>query len=162
MNEKQKAFVGIWEITDWTVTNLDSQEVVQFFDGEYTGNIIYTNTGWVSASLMDKRRPEVSNDRAMRYKMGDTVSASGCAGLSDEEYEYLTPFVLSAFGYVGYMGTFDADDEKVYHKTTSAGRPNHAGITLPRLYEFSDGGNRLKLWADAFGFRDTLIWTRVN
>ncbi|MEO0463359.1 MAG: lipocalin-like domain-containing protein [Pseudomonadota bacterium] len=162
MNDTKKPFVGVWEITNWTVTNLESGEVVQFFDGEYAGNIIYTEAGWVSASLMDKRRPDVSNDRAKRYRLGDLVSASGLKGLSDKDYEYLAPFVLSAMGYVGYMGTFDADDDTVYHKTTSAGRPNHAGITLPRHYEFSDGGNRLKLWADAFGFRDTLIWTRVG
>ncbi|MEM9085049.1 MAG: lipocalin-like domain-containing protein [Pseudomonadota bacterium] len=161
MTEFTRPFFGVWEIDHWTVTDLEKNEETEFFDGQYAGNIIYTETGWVSASLMDTRRPPVSNDRGMRYAMAERVATQGAAGLTDQQYEYLAPFILMAFGYVGYMGTFEADAEQVYHQTKTAGRPNHAGVTLPRFYTFADDEHRLTLWADAFGWRDTLVWTRV-
>jgi len=153
-------FVGTWIIKEWSVTNLSTNEVTPFFGGNFAGQIIYTADGWVSASLMEKNRPDVSTDRDRRYEIHSRLKAEGLAALSKEALDFLSPYTLSALGFVGYLGTYEADDVQVYHYVQSASRPNHVGITLPRHYRFED--NLLYLHADAFGWRDSLVWEKAN
>jgi len=160
MENQTDQFVGTWIIKEWTVTNLSTNEVIPFFGGNFSGQIIYTADGWVSASLMEKNRPDVSNDRDRRYHIHSKLKADGLATLSEEALDFLSPYTLSALGYVGYMGTYDTDEELVNHHIQSASRPNHVGITLPRYYRFDD--NLLYLHADAFGWRDSLVWEKAN
>ncbi|MCG8443323.1 MAG: lipocalin-like domain-containing protein [Caulobacterales bacterium] len=159
MNDYAKQFVGVWAVQAWTVTNLDTQEVTPVFEGRSAGHILYTADGWVCASLMEKDRPLISDDRTARYALHHKLRERGAGDLSTEEYAHVTPLALSALGYVGYFGPYDADDAQVHHHVRSAGRPNHVGVTLSRHYEFS--GDQLVLWGDAFGYRDRVTWRRV-
>lgn len=156
----ERQFVGVWELQDWKVTNLTTQDVMPYYGGRERGYIIYTADGWVSSSIVDSGRPVNTNDREARLDLVDALKQGGSAGLSDEQYEILTPFALSALGYLGYCGPYTADATHVHHEVRSAGRPSHMGLVLTRSYHFQD--DTLKLSGDAFGFRDTLLWKRIT
>ncbi|MEO0551533.1 MAG: lipocalin-like domain-containing protein [Pseudomonadota bacterium] len=159
MNDIEKQFVGVWDLRDWTHTNLSTGAVSQVHGGDYAGNLLYTLSGWVSVSLIEKTRPNVSEDRAARYALHAKLKYEGYSDLSDAEMEHLMPYALSAFGFISYFGTFEADDTEVRHLAITAARPNHVGQILPRKHIFKD--NMLTLYGDAGGFRDTLLWARV-
>ncbi|MEL7043103.1 MAG: lipocalin-like domain-containing protein [Pseudomonadota bacterium] len=156
----ERQFVGIWELQDWKVTNLTTQAVSPYYGGRERGFIIYTSDGWVSSSIVDTGRPMNTNDREARLELVDALNTSGSADLRPDQYEILTPFALSALGYLGYCGPYTADATHVHHEVKSAGRTSHMGLTLTRSYVFE--GDTLTLSGDAFGFRDTLLWKRIT
>ncbi|MEO1404952.1 MAG: lipocalin-like domain-containing protein [Pseudomonadota bacterium] len=156
----ERQFVGIWELQDWKVTNLTTQAVSLYYSGRERGFIIYTADGWVSSSIVDTGRPMNTNDREARLDLVDALNTSGSADLRPDQYEILTPFALSALGYLGYCGPYTADATHVHHEVKSAGRTSHMGLTLTRSYVFE--GDTLTLSGDAFGFRDTLLWKRIT
>ena len=153
-------FVGVWELQDWKVTNLSSGDVSTYYGGREQGFIIYTADGWVSSSIIDTGRPMNSTDREARLDLVAALQEKGSAELTPEQYDTLTPYALSALGYLGYCGPYTADENNVYHEVRSAGRPSHVGLTLPRTYAFD--GDTLTLSGDAYGFRDTLLWKRIT
>ncbi|CAN0483394.1 unnamed protein product [Discosporangium mesarthrocarpum] len=155
-----RQFVGVWELVDWRVTNLSTDEVSTYFGGREEGYIIYTADGWVSSSIVDTGRPMNSNDRDARLELVAKLESEGSASLTPEQHAELTPYALSALGYLGYCGPYTADADNVHHEVKSAGRPSHVGLTLTRSYRFED--DTLLLSADAFGFRDTLLWRRIT
>lgn len=159
MNEIEKQFIGVWELRDWTHTHLSTGAVTQVHKGNYAGNILYTLSGWVSVSLIETGRPPVSEDRAARYALHAKLKTQGYLDLSPGEMEHLIPYALSAFGFISYFGTFEADDIEVRHFATTAARPNHVGQMLPRKHSFHD--DTMTLWGDAGGYRDTLLWARI-
>lgn len=160
MTAFERPFVGIWELQDWQVTNLSSGNITPYYGGRERGFIIYTADGWVSSSITDTGRPVNTNDREARLNLVDALTDSGSANLTPDQYEILTPFALSALGYLGYCGPYTADATHVHHEVKSAGRPSHMGLTLTRSYTFAD--DTLTLSGDAFGFRDTLLWKRIT
>lgn len=160
MSNFERQFVGIWELQNWKVTNLSTENVTPYYDGRERGYIIYTADGWVSSSIVDTGRPMNTNDREARLDLVDALTTSGSADLRPDQYEILTPFALSALGYLGYCGPYTADATHVHHQVKSAGRTSHMGLTLTRSYVFE--GDTLTLSGDAFGFRDTLLWRRIT
>ena len=63
MNEETKQFVGTWELQAWSVVNVDSGQKRHAYGGNAVGHIMYTDDGWVSATLMETGRKAVSDDR---------------------------------------------------------------------------------------------------
>ena len=160
MNGFERQFVGIWELQDWKVTDLETGVVSPYYGGRERGYIIYTADGWVSSSIVDAGRPINTNDREARLELVDALRTSGSSNLTEQQYDTLTPFALSALGYLGYCGPYTADATHVHHEVKSAGRPSHMGLTLTRSYKFER--NLLTLSGDAFGFRDTLLWKPIT
>ena len=160
MTDYAQRFVGVWELADWKVTNLSNGDISAYFGGREKGYIIYTADGWVSSSIVDTGRPMNSNNRDSRLVLVSKLEAEGSGSLSAAEHAELTPYALSALGYLGYCGPYMADADHVHHQVLSAGRPSHVGLTLTRSYVFEQ--DTLLLSADAFGFRDALLWRRLT
>ena len=160
MSGFERQFIGIWELQDWKVTNLETGAVSPYYGGRERGYIIYTADGWVSSSIVDTGRPINTNDREARLELVEALRTSGSGNLTEQQYDTLTPFALSALGYLGYCGPYTADATHVHHEVKSAGRPSHMGLTLTRSYKFE--GDLLTLSGDAFGFLDTLLWKRIT
>ncbi|MEM9212487.1 MAG: lipocalin-like domain-containing protein [Pseudomonadota bacterium] len=160
MTDYVSQFVGVWRAKDWTVTNLATGEQTKYFDGRAEGFIAYSAEGWVSSSVIDTGRPMNTSDRDARTDLKAAIEANGCANLTPQQYETLTPFALSALGYMGYCGFYSADAENVYHDVQSAGRPSHMDLRLARTYTFD--GDTLRLTGDAVGFRDSILWERIR
>ncbi|MEO1568817.1 MAG: lipocalin-like domain-containing protein, partial [Pseudomonadota bacterium] len=116
--------------------------------------------GWVSSSIVDTGRPMNSTDRDARLDLVSALETAGSASLTEEQHDLLTPYALSALGYLGYCGPYTADNTHVHHHVKSAGRPSHSGLTLTRSYQFDV--DTLTLSGDAYGFRDTLLWRRIT
>ncbi|MEL6246252.1 MAG: lipocalin-like domain-containing protein [Pseudomonadota bacterium] len=160
MTDFTRPFIGVWELQDWKVTNLQTEAVTPYFDGRERGYIIYTADGWVSSSIVDTGRPMNSTDRDARLDLVSALETAGSASLTEEQHDLLTPYALSALGYLGYCGPYTADNTHVHHHVKSAGRPSHSGLTLTRSYQFDV--DTLTLSGDAYGFRDTLLWRRIT
>lgn len=156
----EEQFVGVWKLQDWSVVNLETSAVTEYFDGRASGYIIYTADGWVSSSIVDTGRPMNTDDRDARLDVQRAVAEHGSVSLTPQQHDVLGPFAMATFGYLGYCGPYTADATHVHHKVMSAGRTSHMGRTLTRSYDFSD--DTLRLIGDAFGYRDSLLWKRIT
>ncbi|MEM1402270.1 MAG: lipocalin-like domain-containing protein [Pseudomonadota bacterium] len=159
MNTFQKQFVGTWRLLSYSVTNLETGIASSVLGEDAQGHIIYTPEGWVSATLMARDRVHNSTDREARYSLKEKLLGGGIHDLTVEERNLALPFLLAAFGYIAYCGTFDADETHVHHYVNEAFFPAYVGKTATRAYSFE--ADRLSLKAEAFGGRDEVLWQRV-
>ncbi|MEO1568668.1 MAG: lipocalin-like domain-containing protein, partial [Pseudomonadota bacterium] len=91
MTDFTRPFIGVWELQDWKVTNLQTDAVTPYFDGRERGYIIYTADGWVSSSIVDTGRPMNSTDRDARLDLVSALETAGSASLTEEQHDLLTP-----------------------------------------------------------------------
>ena len=65
MNKKklERKFIGTWKLNKWVVSKPDGKETYPFL-GNVNGFLIYHPDGWMSATLMQKDRSHVSDNRS--------------------------------------------------------------------------------------------------
>lgn len=160
MNDFGKCFIGAWTLQDYQITNLETGAQSYPFGENASGHIIYTAEGVMSATLLNPNRTLHTTDRVTRLNFKTKLDAQGLSNLTDEENLVVLTYLEAAYGYVGYTGTFEADDNKVYHHVQNSFYPNFIGMSINRDYHFED--NLLHLTAEGGGLRDQLIWRRVE
>lgn len=132
-------FVGNWRLA--SIVNTDEKGVVT--PGRFTGGrIMYDAAGQMAAQLTNPDRP------ALPASPSDSQRAAAYAG------------------YVAYYGAYDIDaaTNKVTHRVEGSTNPNWPKTDLVRYFEFSDGGNMLKLSIRNAAGRTTgtLTWLRIR
>jgi len=132
-------FVGHWRLASFV--NIDDKGVVT--PSRFTGGrIMYDAAGQMAAQLTHADRP--------------ALPASPSDGLRAAAYA----------GYVAYYGGYDIDaaTSKVTHHVEGSTNPNWPKTDLVRYFEFTDGGNTLKLSIRNAAGRTTgtLTWTRIR
>ena len=138
--------VGVWELASYTVTNSDG--IASFpFGQQPRGQIVYTETGQMSAQLMRSD-----------YDLGSVSELDGPTALRE--------LGLSAF--FAYWGTFDVDEaaSTVTHEIEGCLYPDWVGASQVRNFRFEDP-DHLVLWAQLPDVSDPgdlfeLRWTRVR
>ena len=58
----EQNFLGIWELEEWVVEKPNAKKTFPF-SGKVNGFLMYHPEGWMSATLMQEDRKDVSNDR---------------------------------------------------------------------------------------------------
>ena len=140
MDKIEQKFIGVWELDEWVVEKPNGDKTFPF-SGNVDGFLIYHSEGWMSATLMQKNRDEVSLE-------GDLLNTT-------------KNYFLAANGYVSYAGEFNADDINVYHNIKTSLLPQWVGTTLTRRHEFTLKNKTLTLSAESNDFKDFLVWKKV-
>ena len=115
-----KDFVGTWKLVS-VDTRKDDGSLHR--SGKRTGYIIYSADGYMSVAFMKEGRPD--------FASGDIRG-----GTVEEKIEAFN-------GYISYSGTFQVEEDRVYHNIVVSLFPNWIGEKQERYYEFE--GDRLIL-----------------
>jgi len=132
-------FVGNWRMVSFV--NIDERGATT--PSRYTGGrIMYDAAGQMAAQLT----------YADRARLPTPSTEAGRA---------------TAYGsFLSYYGAYDVDDgaRKVTHHVEASTNPNWPGTDLVRYFEFTDGGNTLKLSIrnEAGRTTGTLTWARIR
>jgi len=162
MTQNLQKFHGVWKLTEWSVTQNATNTTRLPFGGHVDGHIIYSPDGWVSATLMEKNRPALSQDRLATGQLKQQLLSNPQAPLSQEEVSKVVPWFLAGFGYISYCGPFEIDDMNVHHHIQNSMMPQWVGTTLVRNFSFDEQGNQLTLSAEQEDTTDKLVWQRLN
>ena len=159
MNKKNlvQKFIGTWKLNKWVVSKPDGKETYPFL-GNVNGFLIYHPDGWMSATLMQKDRSHVSDNRSEISKIAYELKNNTV--LEEDTHEVVKNFFLAANGYVSYAGRYEADDTNVYHNVEVSLLPQWVNTTLTRKHKFSSENNMLELSAEFDGFKDILVWSK--
>lgn len=160
MTQNLHKFHGVWKLVEWSVTHIPSQTTRQPFGGNVDGHIIYTREGWVSATLMEKDRPTLSQDRLALSQLKKHLIQHPEQLLNEEEISQVVPWFLASFGYINYCGLFDVNGQTVHHRIRNSLTPQWVGTTLSRTYIFSNADKQLTLSASQGDTTDQLVWQR--
>lgn len=152
-------FHGVWQLADWSVRLADGRERYPF-GGDVEGYLVYHPHGWMSATLMERGRPDVSQDRFAVNALRKSLADNPTAQLDDTSLATLRDYFLAANGYIGYSGPFDIDERSVHHRVRVSLIPQWVGTTLSRTFDFDRDGDRLTLSAEQGDFTDRLVWER--
>ena len=68
MDKIEQKFIGVWELDEWIVEKPNGDKTFPF-SGNVDGFLIYHSEGWMSATLMQKNRTDVSNDKKNYIKI---------------------------------------------------------------------------------------------
>lgn len=159
MNKFERQFIGAWSLRDYKITDLSDGKTRPPFGDDAQGHILYTAEGIMSATIMKPGRTLHSASRAARLGFKVKLEQTGLDNLTVEENSIVQTYVEAAYGFIGYCGSFDADNEQVHHHIKQAIYPNFVGNTVTRTYRFEN--DQLRLTAEDSAFRDELIWQRV-
>jgi len=162
MTQNLQKFHGVWKLTEWSVTHNPSNTTRLPFGGHVDGHIIYSQDGWVSATLMENNRADLSQDRQANALLKKQLLSNPQEPLSQEDVSKVVPWFLAGFGYISYCGPFDIDDNHVHHHIQNSMLPNWVGTTLVRNFSFDEQGNQLTLSAEQDETTDKLVWQRLN
>ena len=159
MTARAGDFHGVWQLSEWTV-QLEGGDVRRPFGGDVEGYLVYSPAGWMSATLMARGRPQLSQDRLAMSKLRRTLQDDPQAQLDAADRLHLRDYFLAANGYISYSGPFDIDEHSVYHRVRVSFIPQWVGTTLSRTYAFDTDAGTLTLRASDPGAADTLVWAR--
>jgi hypothetical protein len=138
-------FVGAWRLVS-SEHRQDNGKVTYPLGQSAQGLILYTSEGYMSAALMDPRRPEFRSPELY--------------GGTDQEK------IAAMTGYVHYAGRFEVRDQFVIHHVDVSLFPNWIGTAQQRYFRFFDK-DKLELRTNPFsadGVRQTayLVWERAS
>ena len=149
-------FEGVWRLARWSVVGSDSEKEYLPFEGAVDGYLVYTREGWVTASLMQRSRAPVCDDRLQLRKMCDAVPAD------EQLIEQVWQWFLAGFGYVSYCGRFEVHNEQVHHHIETSLVPQWVGTTLTRDVRWNKDKSELQLLASGEILNDRLLWQRFG
>ena len=73
--ENINRFLGVWYLSEWSIQKPDGKIILPF-SGAVEGYLIYNQEGWVSATLMEKERPILSDNRSELTRLRDESNDS--------------------------------------------------------------------------------------
>ena len=160
MDKIEQKFIGVWELDEWVVEKPNGDKTFPFL-GNVDGFLIYHSEGWMSATLMQKNRTDVSNDRSKIAKISHLLKNDDEVSLEGDLLNTTKNYFLAAKGYVSYAGESTADNINVYHNIKIRLLPQWVGTTLTRRHKFTLKNKSLTLSAESNGFKDFLVRKKV-
>ena len=160
MDSLEEKFIGVCSLNAWTVIKPDGSKTHPF-SGNVEGLLIYHPSRWMSATIMQKNRKNVSDNRSDISKINHKLNNKTEIELDSNLLEIIKDFFLASNGYVSYAGEFNVDNINVYHNLKISLLPQWAGTILTRKYKFSSQNNILNLTAELNGFKDSLKWEKI-
>jgi hypothetical protein len=138
--ETRRQLLGAWKLVSWQQIHEDGSVAYPLGD-DAAGQLMYTDSGHVSAQLVRARQPRFASDDWQQ------ATADEMAGAWP--------------GYFGYFGTFsvDIDAGAVIHHVQAGWFPNVAETEQVRRFHFQDG--LLVLDAETAWGVVRIIWERT-
>jgi len=161
MGNEIENFYGVWKLSKWSSKHGPSQTERLVFGGNVDGHIIYSQDGWVSATLMEASRTAVSGDRLALGRLNKKIIDDPEASISEDDRDLIFPYFTAGFGYISYCGPFHLSGEKVHHQIVNSMIPQWVGTAQIRDYLFNEMGDQLTLSAQNGDTTDTLVWKRL-
>jgi len=112
----KKDLVGTWQLESWTIGYQDRDEFTNPYGDEPRGLLIYSEDGWMSASIARRERPPLPEDISYR-KLPDALKAAAFSS------------------YFHYAGRYRVVDGDVVHYVTQSLNPNFPGTEQLRHAE---------------------------
>jgi len=136
---------GSWQLESWTIGYSDRDDFTYPYGEDPQGLLLYTNDGWMSASIARRERARLPEDVVFR-KLPDELKAEAFAS------------------YFHYAGRYRVVDGDVIHYVSQSLNPNFPGTEQPRHAELD--GQTLVLSAkdqvgDVARFH-SLVWHRLS
>jgi hypothetical protein len=151
MDEKSMAeiskndLIGTWQLQSWTVGYAEGDKFSYPYGEEPEGMLLYSNDGWMSASIGQPGRTPLPQDVSYR-KLPDALKASAFSS------------------YFHYSGRYQVVDGDVIHHVTQSLNPNFPGTNQLRHAEL-DGQTLVLSGKDEMGgvtrFH-SLVWHRAE
>ena len=136
---------GSWQLESWTIGYSDRDDFTYPFGEDPQGLLLYTNDGWMSASIARHERPQLPEDVNFR-KIPDELRANAFAS------------------YFHYAGRYRVVDGDIIHYVSQSLNPNFAGTEQVRHAEL-DGQTLVLSAKDQAGevvrFH-SLVWHRLS
>ena len=136
--------VGSWTLESWTIGYSDREDFTSPYGENPQGLLIYSNDGWMSATINRAGRAEFPEDASPRSLPDDTVA--------------------SAYNsYFSYTGRYRLADGDVVHYVSQSLYPNFVGSQQLRHAEL-DGQTLVLSGKDQVGETTrfhSLVWHRV-
>lgn len=119
-DELRRQLVGAWRLVSWQLID-DDGSIDHPLGSDAIGQLMYTESGHVSAQLVRANQAPFASDDWQRASPAEMVAAWP--------------------GYFGYFGTFSVDPERgvVTHHVQAGWFPNLAGTEQVRHYRFEEG-----------------------
>jgi hypothetical protein len=152
-----EALVGAWDLSDWYMEF--GADRIHPFGPDASGLLVYTDTGRVSVTLMEPRRPQLK-DQVLAGGLRARLVAGETDPFADDEREMEARWFWAASGYMAYSGRFTLDGHEVVHHIDQSLYPEWIGTDLVRA--FSLDGDDLDLTGEAEGITQHLRWCRVR
>ena len=137
-----RSLVGAWKLVTWERRSPNG-DISYPYGEDVAGHLLYTDDGYMSASLMDNRRSNMSTDDLRAASVAEKAAASDT--------------------HLSYSGRYELHDGRVVHYPEVASFPNWVGRTLERFIELD--GDTLSISTpprliDGVESRAFLVWTR--
>jgi len=137
--------IGTWQLESWTIGYADRDEFTYPYGEEPLGLLVYSNDGWMSASINRPGRALLPQDVSYR-KLPDALKAQAFSS------------------YFHYAGRYQVVDGDVIHYVTQSLNPNFPGTEQLRHAEL-DGQTLVLSGKDQVGgvtrFH-SLVWHRAG
>ncbi len=137
--------VGTWQLESWSIGYSDRDDVSSPYGEDPRGLLLYTDDGWMSASICRRERERLPEDVSFR-KLPDASKAEAFSS------------------YFHYAGPYRVEDGDVIHYVTQSLNPNFPGTEQLRHAEL-DGDTLVLTGKDSAGAVTrfhTLVWHRVE
>ena len=137
--------VGTWQLESWSIGYSDRDDVSSPYGEDPRGLLLYTDDGWMSASICRRERERLPEDVSFR-KLPDASKAGAFSS------------------YFHYAGPYRVEDGDVIHYVTQSLNPNFPGTEQLRHAEL-DGDTLVLTGKDSAGAVTrfhTLVWHRVE
>ena len=137
--------IGTWQLQSWTLGYADRDEFSYPYGEEPEGMLLYSNDGWMSASIGQSGRASLPEDVSYR-KLPDALKAAAFSS------------------YFHYAGRYQVVDGDVIHYVTQSLNPNFPGTEQLRHAELD--GQTLVLSGkdemDGVTRFHSLVWHRTE
>jgi len=137
--------IGTWQLESWTIGYSDRDDFSYPYGEEPEGLLVYSNDGWMSASIARPSRAPLPGDVSYR-KLPDAVKAEAFSS------------------YFHYAGRYRVVDGDVIHYVTQSLNPNFPGSEQLRHAEL-DGQTLVLSGKDQVGSATrfhSLVWHRAD
>ncbi|MBW4687579.1 MAG: lipocalin-like domain-containing protein [Komarekiella atlantica HA4396-MV6] len=151
--------VGTWKLIDFK--SIDSQKKIDYpFGKSPVGYIIYTQDGYMSASIMTSDRLNLEMSIAEMQKFRNIALEPRLIGDILKYIKAILRYFQAARNYISYSGQYEIIDNRVIHHVEVSLVPDWTGTDLERTIEFS--GDQLVLISPPAGnVSFHLTWQRV-
>lgn len=108
--------IGAWQLESWSIGYEDREDFTQPFGEDPLGLLVYSEDGWMSASISRRKRPHLPENESPR-KVPESLKAEAYAS------------------YFHYAGRFRIKEGVVTHYVTQSLNPNFPGTEQVRHAE---------------------------
>lgn len=135
-------FAGTWKLVSWESKSTDGQ-IIHPFGENPIGYITYSESGYMSATIMKTHRPNIEVSLADLMNARKIFLKPWLLVTAGKYVKAMIRYLQASANYVSYSGKYEIQAETVIHDVDVSLIPDWIGIKLERKFQFI--GDRLVL-----------------